>query len=84
MAPQKWGDVAGRRQRRTKFGGISSNLDLPVIVRASFCSLFLLRHSPTKKVERSPARTVIQDTNGPSSDRFIEEGRALVRRLSFF
>lgn len=37
-----------------------------------------------KKVERFPARTAIQDTDELSSDGLIEEGRPLLRRLSFF
>jgi hypothetical protein len=55
-----------------------------VIVCACLHSLFLLLRSLKKKVERSPKLTAIQDTNEPSSDRFIEEGRPLLRRLSFF
>lgn len=39
---------------------------------------------PTKKVERFPAWMAIQDTDEPSSDRLIQEGRPLMRRLSFF
>ena len=37
-----------------------------------------------KIVERFPALAAIQDTIEPSSDRLIEEGRPLLRRLSFF
>jgi hypothetical protein len=39
---------------------------------------------PAKKVERFPARMAIQDTDEPSSDRLIQEGRPRMRRLSFF
>jgi len=35
-------------------------------------------------MERTAALVAIQYTNEPSSDRFIEEGRPLTRRLSFF
>ena len=38
----------------------------------------------SKKLERIPARAVIQDTDEPSSDRLIQEGRPRMRRLSFF
>ncbi len=37
-----------------------------------------------KKLERFPARVVIQDTDEPSSDRLIQEGRPRMRRLSYF
>ena len=39
---------------------------------------------PVKKVERFPAWMAIQDTDEPSSDRLIQEGRPHLRRLSFF
>jgi hypothetical protein len=39
---------------------------------------------PAKKMERFPARMAIQDTDEPSSDRLIQEGRPHLRRLSFF
>ena len=47
--------------------------------RFFFCGVY-----PTKKVERFPARMAIQDTDEPSSDRLIQEGRPHMRRLSFF
>lgn len=52
---------------------------LCVIFRFFFCGVY-----PTKKVERFPARMAIQDTDEPSSDRLIQEGRPHMRRLSYF
>ena len=47
--------------------------------RLFFCGVY-----PTKKVERFLAWMGIQDTDEPSSDRLIQEGRPHMRRLSFF
>jgi hypothetical protein len=58
---------------------VSIRVERPsVFIRFFFDSLL------SKKVERFPAWTTIQDTNEPSSDRLIEEGRPLLRRLSYF
>jgi hypothetical protein len=48
-------------------------------VRFICCGIY-----PSKKVERFPAWKAIQDTDEPSSDRLIQEGRTHMRRLSFF
>jgi hypothetical protein len=53
-------------------------------VSGSFFRLFFPGVYPTKKVERFPARMAIQNTDEPSSDRLIQEGRPHMRRLSFF
>ena len=45
---------------------------------------FFIDGSALKKVERFPLWASIQETDGPYSDRLIEEGRPLLRRLSFF
>lgn len=44
-----------------------------------FCGVY-----PIKKVERFHAWMGIQDTDEPSSDRLIQEGRPHMRPLSFF
>jgi hypothetical protein len=48
------------------------------------CSLIPRPHRLPNKLERFPVWASIQDTDGPSSDRLITEGRPLTRRLSFF
>jgi hypothetical protein len=50
----------------------------------SFFRFFFCGIHPAKKVERFPARMAIQDTDEPSSDRLIQEGRPHMRRLSYF
>jgi hypothetical protein len=53
-------------------------------MRGSFFRFFFCGVYPTKKVERFSAWVAIQDTDEPSSDRLIQEGRPHMRRLSFF
>lgn len=50
----------------------------------SFLRFFFFSIYPTKKVERFPVCAAIQDTDEPSSDRLIQEGRPRMRRLSIF
>jgi hypothetical protein len=53
-------------------------------VRCPRLRLFFYWIIPSKKMERFPVGAAIQDTDEPSSDRLIEEGRPLLRRPSFF
>ena len=46
--------------------------------------LFFLWIDRIKKLERMPASGSIQDTDEPSSDRLIQEGRSHMRRPSFY
>lgn len=55
-----------------------------ISVRVSFFRFFFCAIHPTKKVERFLACMGIQDTDEPSSDRLIQEGRPHTRRPSFF
>ena len=85
--PPRWGDAEGC-VCRSLGPKLKRHLACEVSVVRVHCatfSLFLLRIVyPTKKWNDFLHVMAIQDTDEPSSDRLIEEGRPLLRRLSFF
>src|ERR1700730_18497728 len=75
--PKKWGDEAEWRRPRNELGAPVSRTTRGCVECRFQSFAFYSTAFPCNKVERFPASTSIQDTNEPSSDRLIEEGRPL-------